>query len=273
MQTLRKNSQHPNVLRWQSFLFDLEYLNQTPSGVFDESTVKATKLFQAANGLKPDSIVGGVTWGLIELQSYLLKYSDYESASKRLGCRIESILAVSKVESPGSGFFPDGRPRILFEGHIFYDRLEEAGLDPEAYRKEFPDLIYPKWDKTHYKGYGKPKTINIDDEYERLNIARTIHEQAALKSASWGKYQIMGFNHECCGYGRLIDFLYDIQISESNHLEMFVEFIIYKGLKESLINGRWAEFAKGYNGSQYKLNRYDVIIGEAFDLFDSLKLI
>lgn len=52
-------------------------------------------------------------------------------------------------------------------------------------------FLYPKWEKGHYKG-GM-------GEYDRLEQARKIHPEAADSSASWGMFQIMGFNYAACG--------------------------------------------------------------------------
>lgn len=52
--------------------------------------------------------------------------------------------------------------------------------------KKFSTVFYPKWDKSKYLGGVH--------EYKRLELAQEIDEECALKSASWGIGQIMGFN-------------------------------------------------------------------------------
>ncbi|MEJ2621539.1 MAG: N-acetylmuramidase domain-containing protein [Candidatus Thiodiazotropha sp.] len=37
-------------------------------------------------------------------------------------------------------------------------------------------------------------------EHTRLKKTSTLNETAALKSAPWGKFQIMGFNYKAVGY-------------------------------------------------------------------------
>jgi hypothetical protein len=54
------------------------------------------------------------------------------------------VWAILEVETSGSGYLPDGRPRILFERHIFR-RQTEGRFDAAA-----PDLSQPT-----AGGYGK----------------------------------------------------------------------------------------------------------------------
>lgn len=61
-------------------------------------------------------------------------------AAKRLGVDVPTVRAVAEVESNGVGFLPDGRPKILFERHIF-SRLTERT------RKEAPPPVDPRPDR------------------------------------------------------------------------------------------------------------------------------
>lgn len=49
------------------------------------------------------------------------------------------------------------------------------------------NILYPKWEKGHYKGGFR--------QYERLEQARRINHEAADASASWGMFQVMGLNY------------------------------------------------------------------------------
>jgi hypothetical protein len=52
---------------------------------------------------------------------------DYAASSRRLGIRQSSIRAFAEVEANGAGFF-DGKPKILFEPHVF-SRLTKHVFD------------------------------------------------------------------------------------------------------------------------------------------------
>lgn len=183
-----------------------------------------------------------------------LTEADYQSAARDLGVDVAVIRAVTAVEARGRGFI-DGTdlPLILFEGHHFHR------LTGGRYDRDFPGISYPRWDKSKYKG-GR-------GEYDRLRQAIKVHDskpEPALMSASWGMFQIMGFNHAKVGYGSVVDFVNAMAESERNQLQAFVAFVRAAGLADELKRQDWANFARGYNGPGYKANKYDAKLAAAF---------
>ena len=70
-----------------------------------------------------------------------------------LGLEPALLKAVQLVEGAGrDGFLVDGRPQILFEGHIMYKEIKNKfGLDKSvAAQKSYPTICFPKWDKSKY---------------------------------------------------------------------------------------------------------------------------
>jgi hypothetical protein len=110
--------------------------------------------------------------------------------------------------------------------------------------------------KDHYKGGVL--------EYDRLHQAQSIDYEAALASASWGTFQIMGFNYQLCGYTTVLKFVDSCYIGEREHLKSFAGFIKSARLLQHLKNLDWASFAKGYNGPSYKQNNYDTKLEAAY---------
>lgn len=98
----------------------------------------------------------------------------------------------------------------------------------------------------------------------------SLDRKAALLSASYGRYQIMGFNYNLAGYEDVEDYVRDAFISESNHLSAFVRFILNnKKLSESIKNKDWPTFARYYNGSGYKENKYDLKLESAYEKYSN----
>lgn len=121
-----------------------------------------------------------------------LSEQDFQRAADCLGIEVATIKAVQEVESGGrGGFLPSRRPPILFEGHIFWRELKNRGIDPRSVQAGNEDIVYEQWTRSYYLGGEK--------EYHRLEKALKIHEEAALASASWGMFQIMGNNFAECG--------------------------------------------------------------------------
>jgi|GEM_PF-2473898 Protein of unknown function (DUF3380). len=186
-----------------------------------------------------------------------ISWEDAVAAAKELDVEPCALWAVCQVESLGSGFVSSGRPKILFEGHIFWKELKRAGVQPEDYAGEHGNILYAKWTREHYKGG--------EAEYARLDAACCIHREAALKSASWGAFQIMGLNHQACGYSSVEDFVESHKACAANHLKAFCTFIRSSGCLPSLQNRDWAGFARRYNGPAYAQNRYDEKMRAAYE--------
>ncbi len=96
----------------------------------------------------------------------------------------------------------------------------------------------------------------------------SISEDAALKSCSWGKFQIMGANFKNCGYSNVKEMVEDAFKNEKMQLNQFVNFINYDpNLVAAIRAKQWTKFAKGYNGPKYYQNAYDTKMKKAYDVF------
>lgn len=186
-----------------------------------------------------------------------LTEKDFKEAADELMVPIAAIKAVCKIEAPRGGFNPDGTPVTLFEGHIFF--RETNG----KFAVEAPDLCFKHWTRRHY---GK----NWQAEQFRLQRAMALDREAALRSASWGRFQIMGFNHEIAGHDTIQSFVNAMYRSERAQLDAFVEFLIHNGLCPALRRLDWKTFARGYNGPGYAENQYDVKLAQAYDEFTTV---
>jgi len=185
-----------------------------------------------------------------------LNDNQIKQAAKKHHLEFAAIKAVIAVESSGRGYLRNGKVKILFEGHIFWNQLQAKQISPAKYQKQYPNIIYPKWTKRYYKGGNA--------EHKRLALAKKINNEAALKSASWGMFQIMGFNHNAAGYQSVEAFVKAMQYSEANQLNAFLAFVKHKKLKSALANKQWAKFARGYNGAGFKKNQYDKRLANAY---------
>ncbi len=185
-----------------------------------------------------------------------LTREDIRGAAELLGVEPAIVAAVADVESSGSGFLADGRPKILFEGHVFWKQLTQRGIDPVPLAAKHPTIVYPRWTRKNYLGGAR--------EYERLALAREIHDEAALCSASWGAFQIMGFNYGAAGFNTVHDFVAAHERGESEHLLAFCRFIKSRGLGGAMQRRDWAAFARGYNGPGFAKNRYDTRLEDAY---------
>jgi hypothetical protein len=231
------------------------------SGVNDEATIRAIMEFQeeAAALAYPDGSVdpGGFTLRWLE-RSFIpapqhkvfmnlcwepaateLTDAEFETAAADLGCEMAAIKAVAKVESGPAPFDANGRPAILFERHYF------STISNHLFDRTHPDISNPE-----AGGYGPGVK-----QYDRLRRAAMLDEEAALQSASWGAFQIMGDNFYEAGFATVQDMVTAMMEGIGRHLDAFVSFIKSdSNLQTAIKNKNWENFAYYYNGSGYKKN-------------------
>lgn len=206
--------------------------------------------------------------------------SIYDSLAVDLRAEPAAIKAVAMVESSGSGFLPDravtprglsagGFPVVQFEGHVFYRTLRNAKAilsDPataliqdetgKAIGPLLKDILYPSLDMAKMKG---PLA-----EWDQLSAARAISRQEADMSASWGAFQIMGFNWKSCGAKALGEFLEDMSTPEGQ-VSLFAGFLRSQtAILKALRAKDWRTFARLYNGAKALKNGYDKKIAAAY---------
>lgn len=182
----------------------------------------------------------------------------YNKSASLLGCDVAAIKAVADIEGSGSGFYKD-RPVILYEPHILFRELKKIGIKPPvshlcyAVQGTYP---YPK-----HQG----------ERWLQLAQASKIDRDAALKSCSWGMFQILGSNFSLCGCHTIQEFVNRMYKSEEEQLSLFVSFIILSGLADELRNHDWEGFARKYNGPGYAGHMYDVKLKEAWEKWSNEK--
>ena len=148
-----------------------------------------------------------------------------------LGLEPALLKAVQLVEGAGrDGFLVDGRPQILFEGHIMYKEIKNKfGLDKSvAAQKSYPTICFPKWDKSKYLG---------------------------------------GANHLYCGCKDVFEFVKKMQESHESQLKLMYYYMNNTSCLKNLKEHDWAGFARKYNGPGYAENAYDQKLKNAYENF------
>lgn len=261
MKTLKLNDTGKEVTKLQELL-QKQGANVPTDGTFGETTKSAVIAFQKSRNLDADGIVGYRSWEALMVADYTpgqgLSAGDFDLVASLLDVETAALKAVQEVETGGKGgFFAPGKPAILFEGHIFWNELKKRGMKPEEYLSTNENILYPRWEKGHYFGGIR--------EYERLEKARKINREAADASASWGMFQVMGFNYAACGEGSVASMVAAMVTSEFNQLILAGRFIKQSKLMHTALQNKdWATFAKSYNGPRYAENKYDVKLATAY---------
>ncbi len=176
---------------------------------------------------------------------------DIEAVAAALGVEPAVVHAVCDIEAAGSGFLADGRPKILFEARQFW-LLTEG-------RFGHSNISSQTWDRSLYGAGGA-------HQYDRLAQALRLDREAALRSASFGAFQIMGNNFRACGFLTVADFVAAMVAGERPQFDAFAAFVKQGRLDKPLQRTppAFAEFARGYNGPGYAENAYDVKLAAAW---------
>lgn len=179
--------------------------------------------------------------------------SDFCRTAKAIGCEVEAIQAVARVESGGRGGFDEkGRLLLRFEGHHF--RKYTNG----KYDKSHPHLSYP-YSQQRIKPHG----------YSAFNEAFALDPVAAMLACSYGMFQILGSHYDDMGFDTVGEFVDFLKRGEAEQLEIFVRFCRVNGLIDELKRLDFAGFARVYNGANYRDFNYD---GQMRGYYKSLKV-
>lgn len=174
--------------------------------------------------------------------------AEIKAFAKRMGITEKQMRAIATVESGGAGFDDRGRPKILFERHVFH-RQTSGRHSPQP------------WSSGAAGGYG-------EDSWAKLTAAASVNPVAAFASTSWGKFQIMGFHAISMRYENPLDLAYSTVLSEAAHYEALCRFILTNSLDDearrlSANPEDCRPFARGYNGTGYERNDYHVKLARA----------
>lgn len=174
---------------------------------------------------------------------------------------LAALMAVVEVESAGNPFEQDGQtPRFLFERHVFFKELTKRR--PEKLQEAMSrGLAHKGWQRaTQYKDQG-----NSASRLRLMEKARSVDEECANRSASWGVGQTMGFLAEELGFDDANDMV--ARMTEGGvaaQVDCMVREIKRKKLDRHLAAKNWPKFAEGYNGAGYRANAYDTKMAAAY---------
>ena len=179
-----------------------------------------------------------------------------KKAAKAIRCEEAVLAAILEVESGGDAYDARGRLIILPEKHIFWRYLPES----RRIAARAAGLATPKWSRSNYKGLGGKGS---DARWTRMRKMAEFDERAALKSASYGSAQIMGFNHKLCGFADVVPFVIAMAEAEDNQDDAFVQFLLGSGLAEDLRERDFRAIARRYNGPG-QVDRYAGMMSRAY---------
>ncbi len=196
----------------------------------------------ALDGLYGPKTFTALLQALYEGPDTALTEADLVASAKRLSVPLPCLKAVIQVESASGGFY-NGLTVILFEPHVF------SVLTGRRYDNSHPTISYRGWG-------ARPYPRLQAERWGQLLLAAGLDVDAAFSAASYGKFQIMGFNYRTCGYARPFDMAMAMSRDEQTQLAGFERLILSRNLDDSLRLRDWKTFARIYNGPGFAEHDY-----------------
>lgn len=173
--------------------------------------------------------------------SAALSKIDIAELALKFGYPAKRVGAVDTVESNGNGFsLKTGRIIIQFE--------------PSWFKRNKNDWLKD----TKNTLWQSNRVSDQTEEWKAFNSAFASDPNAAMKSTSIGRMQVMGFHYKLLGFntvGAMWDFA---KQSEKNQLELGLRFISKNPkLDKAIKTGDAKTFAYYYNGENYRQFKYD----------------
>ena len=168
-----------------------------------------------------------------------------------LDVEVRTLAALIEVEAAGEGL-SEGRPIIRLEVHkLWLDVPKPARAKVDArFRVLGPRpweghrfLSGDRWVELH-----RPGRAGQDREWEALDVAKGIDEEAAIGATSWGAGQLLGEHWRALGYDSSAAFV-DAQHDEGEQLRAMARFLeAIADAGAALKDKDWREVARRYNG-------------------------
>lgn len=183
-------------------------------------------------------------------------------AAAPFGFNPDSCYAVARTESGLVGFGKTGKIIIQFEPHVFRRNLPADAL--KVYKhvigKANKGTTLTAAEKILLDLYTIINRNGVEDqvpEWHAFNAAFKVDQEAAIKGASWGAFQILGENHVAAGFKTVREMHAAYITGEAAQVASFLRFCNAHPTPRSVLRLKapgleaFAKFARYYNGPAY----------------------
>jgi hypothetical protein len=241
---LRVGSKGPDVVEWQMFLKEHGYFKAGVAPSFGPKTYAATVGFQKDYGLGADGIVGPATRAVAK-QLNTGKAVSNTVVARKAGIPERVLAALQYVESRGSA------KAVRFEPHLFH--------------RKRPDLAAQIPYTKSKRGYS---TTASETNRAALLHAISVDAETAIRSTSFGKYQVLGA-YLLAAYGGDPEKAYAAFEADplgASNLMVAAWFKDNPKAREAANADPvdWTLLARCYNGPKYYVHKYDERLEAAY---------
>ena len=251
MQILKYNDTGEAVRFMQRALNEVLNTQLKADGRFGKLTEESIRELQKRNGFNVNGIFGAAENALLNplIERKYLKQQDMDRLSMENNLPNSIVKALRDVEARADGFLYSGQVIILFERHKFYRNLVRnfGQQQTDMIAMSHPDIC--NVERGGYLGYS--------GEYNRFAKAQSIHLDSAIRSTSYGLFQILGSNFLEAGYHSTIAFKEAMEHSELSQFKAFLSFIKSNpSLLSAIKQKNYEKIAILYNGKNQTNGEY-----------------
>lgn len=183
---------------------------------------------------------------LVTLKAYnpkRLEQIDFLRIAEEHGVEPWKLHGLTDIESRRGGFDNDGRAIIVPELHKFSE------FTFRAYDATDPDLSIRNWTHPAKVKAGHPYTLDNPGRWDILARQAALNFDAAVRAASWGAFQIMGFNYAVLNFDTPLDLVRRVYEGERAQLDLAVRYLIAEGGFDPLLKGDFYRASIVQNGT------------------------
>lgn len=121
-------------------------------------------------------------------------------------------------------------------------------------KKDSPDIVHNIGTyKDPNASYGSEK-----EQFIKLGKAKKINNDAAIKSCSWGKFQVMGkyFNNLYSSPSELEKAMNMCEVQHFAYFKVYLKDVTGEEMIKAMKEKNWNKIAELYNGPDYSKNKY-----------------
>lgn len=171
-----------------------------------------------------------------------LEMKDFRRAGEEHGIDPWKLHGWLDTESSRGGFDEFGHAIMVPECQEFSKRTAHF------YDNTDPDLSFAHWVHPARVKSGHPYTLDNTGRWDVLVRQAVLSFDAALESASWGAFQIMGWQFEKLNFDDAHELVSAIYQGERGHLDLAIRLLVAEDGFEALLSDDWLTAARIWNG-------------------------
>lgn len=137
-------------------------------------------------------------------------------------------------------------------------------------KEELENLKNSSPDLVHNVGtYKDPNAIygTEKEQFKKIDEAKKIDNDSAIKSCSWGKFQVMGkyYNYLYESPAEMEEAMNMCEVQHFAYFKVYLKDVVGSAIITAMKNKNWAKIAELYNGPDYAVKKYHINMDKEYN--------